>query len=145
MGKNVVFYIALKFKFIEFMRIFTLFKIVKLWYYNFTLKEGYLWKKQQTHIRKCINFWQYLAVEKNTSALTVKNYAADIDIFAGFLKTRYPGGFNWQEINVLDIRSYLADMNGKKYARTTIARRISALRSFYKYLQRENKVKQNPL
>ena len=97
---------------------------------------------------------QYLAVEKNTSALTVKNYAADIDIFAGFLKTRYPGGFNWQEINVLDIRSYLADMNGKKYARTTIARRISALRSFYKYLQRENnfykylqrenKVKQNP-
>ena len=70
-------------------------------------------------------FLQYLAVEKNTSALTVKNYAADIDIFAGFLKTRYPGGFNWQEINVLDIRSYLADMNGKKYARTTIARRIS--------------------
>lgn len=45
---------------------------------------------------------------------------------------------------MLDIRSYLADMNGKKYARTTIARRISALRSFYKYLQRENKVKQNP-
>lgn len=89
-------------------------------------------------------FLQYLAVEKNTSVLTVKNYAADIDIFAGFLKTRYPGGFNWQEINVLDIRSYLADMNGKKYARTTIARRISALRSFYKYLQRENKVKQNP-
>ena len=91
-------------------------------------------------------FLQYLAVEKNTSALTVKNYAADIDIdiFAGFLKTRYPGGFNWQEVNVLDIRSYLADMNGKKYARTTIARRISALRSFYKYLQRENKVKQNP-
>ena len=70
-------------------------------------------------------FLQYLAVEKNTSSLTVKNYAADIDIFAGFLKTRYPGGFNWQEINVLDIRSYLADMNGKKYARTTIARRIS--------------------
>lgn len=89
-------------------------------------------------------FLQYLAVEKNTSALTVKNYAADIDIFAGFLKTRYTGGFNWQEVNVLDIRSYLADMNGKKYARTTIARRISALRSFYKYLQRENKVKQNP-
>ena len=34
-------------------------------------------------------FLQYLAVEKNTSVLTVKNYAADIDIFAGFLKTRY--------------------------------------------------------
>ncbi len=89
-------------------------------------------------------FLQYLAVEKNTSELTVKNYAADIAVFTEFLKTRYPGGFSWQQISVLDIRSYLAEMNGKKYARTTIARRISALRSFYKYLIRENKVKQNP-
>ena len=67
-------------------------------------------------------FLQYLAVEKNTSALTVKNYGADIAVFIEFL----------------------AEMNGKKYARTTIARRISALRSFYKYLQRESRVKQNP-
>lgn len=35
-------------------------------------------------------FLQYLAVEKNTSVLTVKNYAADIDIFAGFLKHVIP-------------------------------------------------------
>ena len=90
------------------------------------------------------NFLQYLAVEKNTSALTVKNYAADIAVFIEFLKTRYSGGFNWNDISVPDIRSYLAEMNGKKYARTTIARRISALRSFYKYLQRESRVKQNP-
>lgn len=89
-------------------------------------------------------FLQYLAVEKNTSALTVKNYGADIAVFIEFLKTRYSGGFNWNDISVLDIRSYLAEMNGKKYARTTIARRISALRSFYKYLQRESRVKQNP-
>lgn len=89
-------------------------------------------------------FLQYLAVEKNTSALTVKNYAADIAVFIEFLKTRYPSGFSWPELGVLDIRAYLADMNGKKYARTTIARRVSALRSFYKYLQRENKVIQNP-
>lgn len=90
------------------------------------------------------NFLQYLAVEKNTSALTVKNYGADIAVFIEFLKTRYSGGFNWNDISVPDIRSYLAEMNGKKYARTTIARRISALRSFYKYLQRESRVKQNP-
>lgn len=89
-------------------------------------------------------FLQYLAVEKNTSALTVKNYGADIAVFIEFLKTRYSGGFNWNDISVPDIRSYLAEMNGKKYARTTIARRISALRSFYKYLQRESRVKQNP-
>lgn len=89
-------------------------------------------------------FLQYLEVEKNTSVLTVTNYAADIAVFTEFLKTRYPQGFGWQDVNTLDIRAYLAGMNAKNYARTTIARRISALRSFYKYLQRENRVKQNP-
>ena len=58
-------------------------------------------------------FLQYLAVEKNTSALTVKNYGADIAVFIEFLKTRYSGGFNWNDISVPDIRSYLAEMNGK--------------------------------
>lgn len=89
-------------------------------------------------------FLEYLRVEKNTSLLTIKNYAADIELFITFIAERNGEGFTWESIKVLDIRSYLAHMNTKKYARTTIARRISALRSFYKYLLRENIVKQNP-
>ena len=87
---------------------------------------------------------KYLQVEKNTSPLTVKNYAADISLFSNFLTERLGGDFQWQKIGVLDIRAYLALLNKEKYARTTIARRISSLRSFYKFLLRENYVEQNP-
>lgn len=89
-------------------------------------------------------FLRYLQVEKNTSPLTVKNYAADISLFSNFLAERLGKDFQWQKIGVLDIRAYLALLNKEKYARTTIARRISSLRSFYKFLMRENYVEQNP-
>ena len=51
----------------------------------------------------------------------------------------------WEQVGPLDIRSYLAFLNEKQYARRTIARKISALRSFYKYLVRENIIEYNPL
>jgi len=89
-------------------------------------------------------FLRYLQVEKNTSPLTVKNYAADISLFSNFLAERLGKDFQWQKIGVLDIRAYLVLLNKEKYARTTIARRISSLRSFYKFLMRENYVEQNP-
>lgn len=89
-------------------------------------------------------FLRYLQVEKNTSPLTVQNYTADIDLFSTFLTARFGKSFEWQKVGVLDIRAYLALLNKEKYARTTIARRISSLRSFYKFLLRENYVEQNP-
>ena len=76
--------------------------------------------------------------------MTVKNYAADISLFSSFLAERLGSDFDWQKIGVLDIRAYLALLNKEKYARTTIARRISSLRSFYRFLLRENYVEQNP-
>lgn len=89
-------------------------------------------------------FLQYMTVEKNTSALTVKNYAADIDLFSSFLIERVGESFKWEDVAILDIRAYLALLNKKKYARTTISRRISAMRSFYKFLLREEIVDHNP-
>ena len=69
-------------------------------------------------------FLRYLQVEKNTSPLTVKNYAADISLFSNFLAERLGKDFQWQKIGVLDIRAYLALLN--------------------KFLMRENYVEQNP-
>ena len=89
------------------------------------------------------SFLNYLNVEKNCSALTIKNYAADIKIFQDFLKGRREIP-HWKEVKVLDIRAYLAILNEKKYARKTIARRVSSLRSFYKYLIRESVIEANP-
>ena len=88
-------------------------------------------------------FLRYLELEKNSSLLTIQNYATDIKLFITFLQKRV-GNVSWENVTVLDIRAYLALMNDEKYARRTIARRISSLRSFYKFLMRENYVKSNP-
>ena len=97
---------------------------------------------QISHTEK---FYNYLAVEKNSSELTIANYRRDINHFISFIDQRYPEGCQWRQIGQLDIRAYLAMLNEKEYARRTIARHISALRSFYKYLLRENLVDFSPL
>jgi len=89
------------------------------------------------------NFLNYLNVEKNYSPLTLKSYAGDIALFEDFLLAR-TGGCQWPQVSILDIRAYLAQLNTKHAARKSIARRISSLRSFYKYLIRENLVRVNP-
>lgn len=89
------------------------------------------------------NFLNYLNVEKNYSPLTVKSYTGDIALFQSFIEER-AGSCSWSKVQVLDIRAYLAKLNRDKAARKSIARRISSLRSFYKYLIRENILQVNP-
>lgn len=89
-------------------------------------------------------FLTYLAVEKSSSLLTVNNYERDIKSYAEFLEERFQGDFLWKQVTALDIRAYLVYLNKEDYARRTIARKISALRSFYKYMVRENILEYNP-
>lgn len=89
-------------------------------------------------------FCTYMHIEKNSSALTVSNYLKDIKAFSGFLTERYNADFTWDKVSVLDIRAYLAFLNKHNYAKRTISRRISSLRSFYKYMVRENYLEFNP-
>ena len=89
-------------------------------------------------------FLNYLTVEKNCSSLTVSNYKRDIQIFREYLTGKGFKNFSWPTLTVLQIRGYLAFMNDQNFARRTIARRISSLRSFYKYLVREGHIAQNP-
>ncbi len=96
--------------------------------------------KMEKEINKFLN---YLNVEKNYSPMTLKSYTGDLHLFLEFLLERKQQG-NWSQLDALAIRAYLAKLNRQRAARKTIARRISALRSFYKYLIRENVVKTNP-
>lgn len=88
-------------------------------------------------------FLDYLRIEKDDSPNTILNYKDDIAAFSGFLQKRKADA-GWTDVTILDIRSYLAELHRENLARRTIARRISALRSFYRYLLREGKVKLNP-
>lgn len=91
------------------------------------------------------SFLTYLEVEKDCSEHTLSSYAKDLEAFSSFMKDYKDTAFLWKQVGPLDIRAYLSDLSNKQYARRTIARKISALRSFYKFLVRENILEYSPL
>jgi len=84
-------------------------------------------------------FLNYLKIEKNYSEHTLINYTIDLKYFSSFL-----AGKPLEEVNHLDIRKFLAELKAKNFSKKTIARRISCLRSFFKFLVREGYLKNNP-
>lgn len=88
-------------------------------------------------------FLKYLTVERQYSADTVKAYTEDIQHFESFLKDN--GGMKaWADIDKLDARVYLTYLNEQNYQRATISRKISSLRSFFNFLNRNDLVGGNP-
>ena len=87
-------------------------------------------------------FLDYLLVEKNASTHTISNYMKDIDQFITFLKRETIQSFH--EVTYLKIRSYLAELQKNEYAKRSVTRKLSALRSLYAYLLREEHIQSNP-
>jgi integrase/recombinase XerC len=81
------------------------------------------------------SFVNYLQVEKNASHHTVRNYAEDISQFLTFLEAE--GVVFPRELDYLAIRHFLGQLQQHHYERRTIARKLSAMRSFLRFLQRE--------
>ena len=93
------------------------------------------------------NFIIYLQTEKNASARTIDNYQRDLfDGLAFFAASLEKSETEVQpgELDYRSFRRYLAAAKKKGLAKSTIARRLAAWRSFYKYLQREAVVADNP-
>lgn len=89
-------------------------------------------------------FLQYLQVERNASDLTIKSYREDLSALSVHLEESCgicptPG-----EITTLDLRGYVAGLQEAGYAKTTIARRLATLRSFFRFGQREGWTDANP-
>lgn len=92
-------------------------------------------------------FIHYLSVEKNASPHTCRCYRRDLESFQDFLKNSgIQAEGNILEIEKVDrnaIRKYLSFLH-RKNKKSSIARKISALRSFFKYLVREQLIPTNP-
>ncbi len=90
------------------------------------------------------DFLRYLALERNASAHTVKSYREDL--LQAVTHFRQTLGQNAQvsQLSTRAVRSYLAWLHDRKYARTTIARRLAAVRSFAKFLCRQGLLTSNP-
>ncbi|MBN1586333.1 MAG: tyrosine recombinase XerC [Candidatus Omnitrophica bacterium] len=83
-------------------------------------------------------FLTYLEVERNASPHTITNYRVDLEEFLHFASEMLP-----EQLDGLVLRRYVVHLQGKGYAKTTIARRVSSLRSFLKFLHREGHIKNN--
>jgi len=91
------------------------------------------------------DFFRYLKVEKNASPHTIANYRTDIEHFFAFAAVKL--GMDkvpLAAVTPILIRAYLACLKDENYARRTIARKMAALRSFFRHLCRETVVTENP-
>ncbi len=85
----------------------------------------------------------YLKAERNASRYTVRNYTTDLIDFVNFLKTK--GLVSLEDVSKDTLREYLGYLMDNGYFKASIARKLSALRSFYRYLKREELISESPL
>jgi len=85
-------------------------------------------------------FIRYLEIEKNYSPNTVINYRIDLRSFRD-----HAVGLDLEKIDYLFLRKYLAILKEKNLSSRTIGRKLSALRSFFRFLAREGYLKSNPI
>jgi len=99
-------------------------------------------------------FLDYLKLEKHFSDYTIKSYGADLIQFSQFLageigqRQPVPGQSSDErhiKCDTLTIREFLNYLYGQNYTKSTTARKLATLRSFYKFLVRRNSVSANPL
>jgi integrase/recombinase XerC len=88
------------------------------------------------------NFLTYLRVERQLSPHTVRNYAADLSQFLAFWEERHPD-HPLELATYRHLRPYLAQTL-KGLRKTTLARKLASLRTFFKYLQRQGLMESNP-
>lgn len=121
------------------------------------------------------DFLSYLTYEKHFSGHTAKCYGADLEQFTSFLasssgsgsRSESEGVGQWSGqsgtttaletatdtkleekilgVNADTVRKYMAELNQKQYSKSTIARKLATLRSFYKFLVKRNYLHSNPV
>lgn len=84
-------------------------------------------------------FFRFLEIEKNSSSYTMVNYAHDLKDFSEFAKD-----VELEKIDYLTLRRYLAHLKSANLSKRTINRRLSCLRSFFRFLFKEGLIKINP-
>lgn len=90
-----------------------------------------------------LNFLDEEKLEKNYSKLTIDGYYRELSIFLEYLNENNISSYN--AVDYKDIRLYINYLYDLKYTNKTISRHISSLRSFFKYLKKENIIDNNPM
>ena len=90
-------------------------------------------------------FLRYLEHERRLSPRTLVSYRKDLADLCTFLDDHHGGGtWAWSSIDRLDLRSFMGWCGRKGLGRRTVARKVSAIRSFYRFLNLEERIPVDP-
>ena len=93
-------------------------------------------------MEKEINYFiEYLKYQRNYSDFTCNNYKKDLNEYNSFILSNK---INYKNMDYNEAKEYVIYLNKKNDAKSTISRKLSSLRTFYKYLVLNNKVESNP-
>lgn len=88
-------------------------------------------------------FLDYMRYERNRSPLTVQNYEEDLRMFEAFFKNK-DNQVSWESVDSDLIRDWMEDMMDSGHAATSVNRRLSALRSFFRFALSRHLVERDP-
>lgn len=91
-------------------------------------------------------YLRHLQGERDASVHTLRNYRVDLIQFLVYLRHRPGGGSDPTPATVdeLAIRGFLARLHGERVARSSMARKLAAIRSFFRFLCRQGRLRANP-
>jgi integrase/recombinase XerC len=91
-------------------------------------------------------FQTFLAKERNDSPHTVKAYGRDLETFCKFCDDYFggPERWSWETLDRLALRSFMGELKRRGLAKRSIARAVSVLRTFYRFLGTRYGIEQNP-
>ena len=88
-------------------------------------------------------FVDYMRYERNMSPRTIQEYSDDLSDFESFFKN-LDDHLTWETVDQDVVREWVESMMDKGNAATSVNRRLSSLRSFYRFAMKRNKVEINP-
>jgi len=95
-------------------------------------------------VNEIAEFVTFLSKERNDSPHTVKAYERDLEAFAAFCQDYYGGPWSWAGVDRLAVRGFLAAEQRRGLAKRSVARALSALRTFYRFLNATRGLEVNP-
>lgn len=83
-------------------------------------------------------FLRYLATERGASVHTIRSYRRDLDTFFEYVRSGV------EDIEMIDVRGFVAMQINAGLKKTSVGRRLAAVKSFFRFLHREGYIKTNP-
>ena len=90
------------------------------------------------------NFLDYLTIEKRYSVHTTISYRNDLNQFNLYLSESY-SGIEFQKVEMIHVRSYMVHLLESKLAKSTVARKVSSIKSLYKFMKKEQLISSSPI